>query len=269
MTLVEAIRIRVVALAVALLACGLWPSASVAQAPLPAAPDVRIAVEGAYPPFNFLDQAGELQGFEPELAKTLCAAAHLRCTLVVREWDGMIRGLINREYDAIMSSLEITRKRQKRIAFSRPYYRVPSAFIGKQDAETRETSPAALAGLRIGVVDRSPQAAFLKELYTESEIVPFAKIEEANLDLLMDRLDLVLGDKLALARFLESREGACCKFVGDAPQDPAYFDPGVGIGFRKEDTELVEAFDRAIGQVLTDGTYDEIRKRHFSIDLRP
>jgi polar amino acid transport system substrate-binding protein len=267
MTVFAAMRIWVAVLAVGLMVSGLWTRKSAAQDILPS--EVRIAVEGAYPPFNYLDQAGELQGFEPELAKTLCAAAHLKCTLVVREWDGIIRGLINREYDAIMSSLEITKRRQKRIAFSRPYYRVPSTFIGKRDAEPREFSPAALAGLRIGAVDRSPQAAFLKNVYTESEIVPFAKIEEANLDLLMDRLDFVLGDKLALSRFLESREGACCKFIADAPQAAAYFGSGVGIGFRQEDTELTQSFDRAIEQVLTDGTYDEIRKRHFTVDLRP
>ena len=100
-------------------------------------PPIRIAVEGAYPPFNFIDQNNELQGFEVDLAKALCEEMKAECVLVQHEWDGIVRGLLNREYDAIMSSLEILDRRQKRIAFSEPYYRIPAIFIGPRTARSR------------------------------------------------------------------------------------------------------------------------------------
>jgi polar amino acid transport system substrate-binding protein len=83
-----------------------------------------------------------------------------------------------------------------------------------------------------------------------------------------ERLDLVLGDKLALTRFLDSREGACCRLVADAPFDPAFYHPGVGVGLRKEDAALKALFDQALDAVIADGTYDRIRAKYFSFDIK-
>jgi polar amino acid transport system substrate-binding protein len=229
---------------------------------------IRIAVEGAYPPFNYFDQNNELQGFEVDLVKALCERMRTRCILVPHEWDGIIRGLIERRYDAIMSSLEITEKRAKRIAFSRPYYRIPAAYIGPRDQWIERIDREALGGKTIGAVHGSEHVAYLRKLAPEAELRTYGKLEEANLDLLTGRVDLVLGDKLALSKFLESREGACCRFVADAPYDPAFHGHGYGIGLRKEDQELKSAFDTAIGQVIADGTFDRIRTKYFPFDIK-
>lgn len=232
-------------------------------------PTIRIAVEGAYPPFNFIDQSSnELQGFEIDLLKTICDVMEAECVLVQHEWDGIIRGLINREYDAVMSSLEITEKRQKRIAFSDPYYRIPAVFIASKEVPEGDVTPKALAGKKIGTTERSDHEAYLKAHYTESEIVPYAKAEEANLDLLVGRIDAVFGDELLLSKFLQSREGDCCRVLGEAPGEPAYRRESYGIGLRKEDEDLREHFNRAIAQMKADGTYDLIRAKYFSFDTK-
>lgn len=231
-------------------------------------PVIRIAVEGAYPPFNFIDQNNELQGFEVDLLKALCDVMKTECVLTQHEWDGIIKGLINREYDAIMSSLEITARRQKRIAFSMPYYRIPAAFIGPKDTAIERVTPEGLAEKKIGTTDRSDHAAYLEQFYKTSEIQLYSKLEEANLDLLTGRLDAVLGDKLVLSKFLGSREGACCRIIADAPAEPAYHHQSYGVGLRKEDADLKARFDSAITKVMTDGTYDRIRIKYFSVDIR-
>jgi polar amino acid transport system substrate-binding protein len=231
-------------------------------------PVIRVAVEGAYPPFNYLDQSNELQGFEVDLLKALCEAMKAQCTLVTHDWDGIIRGLINREYDAIMSSLEITGRREKRIAFSRRYYAIPAAFIAQKDSDIRDVSPEALAGRKVGTTDRSEHAAFLQKHYKSTEVQTYGKLEEADLDLLTGRIDLVLGDKLSIFKFLDSREGACCRFVADAPFDENYHGKGYGVGLRKEDVELKAMFDKAIEQVMADGTYDRISAKYFGFDIK-
>lgn len=231
-------------------------------------PPVRIAIEGAYPPFNFIDANNELQGFEVDLLKSLCDAVKATCELVPHAWDGIIKGLLNREYDAIMSSLEITERRQKRIAFSDPYYRIPAVFIGPKETAPGDVTPAAMAGKKIGTIERTDHETYLKTFYKESEIVLFAKAEEANLDLLVGRIDAVFADELLLSKFLESREGSCCQILGDAPAEPAYKREAYGIGFRKEDQALREQFNRAIAQVKADGTYDRIRAKYFSFDIK-
>lgn len=242
---------------------------AMAQEASPAAgPAIRIAVEGAYPPFNFIDQSNEFQGFEVDLLKSLCEVMRAECVLVQREWDGIVRGLVNREYDAIMSSLEITEKRQRKIAFSDPYYRIPAVFIGPKEAAPGNVSPADMAGKKIGTTDRSDHETYLKEFYRDSEIALYSKTDEANLDLLVGRLDAVFGDKRLLTRFLESREGSCCHILGDTPKEPAYRHQSYGIGLRKEDAELRARFNRALAQVKADGTYDRIRAKYFPFDIK-
>jgi polar amino acid transport system substrate-binding protein len=238
-----------------------------AQALAQERPAIRVAVEGAYPPFNYLDQ-NELQGFEVDLLRALCEAMKADCIPVVRQWDGIVRGLINREYDAIMSSLEVTEGRKKRIAFSRRYYQVPAVIIGRKDATLPAVTPEALAGKTIGALDRSEHARYVENILGGSELRLYGKLEEANLDLLMERIDFVMGDKLALSRFLASREGACCRLVADVPENPIYHGNGYAVGLRKEDGALRDAFDKAIAQVIADGTYDRIRARYFSFDIK-
>ena len=230
-------------------------------------PTIRVAVEGAYPPFNYIEQ-NELQGFEVDLLKALCDLMKATCTLVTHEWDGIIRGLINREYDAIMSSLEVNDRRKKRIAFSRRYYLIPAALIGRKDTVLAGVTPDGLSGRTIGAVDRSEHAAYVDEVLKSSELRTFGKLEEANLDLLTERIDFVMGDKLALSRFLATREGACCHFVADVPENPTYHGQGYAVGLRKEDEALKAAFDQAIAQAMADGTYDRIRAKYFPFDIK-
>jgi polar amino acid transport system substrate-binding protein len=235
----------------------------------PAEPQaIRVAVEGAFPPFNFIDQNNELQGFEVDLLKALCESMKVRCAPVIREWDGIIRGLLNRDYDAIMSSLEINERRKRRIAFSRRYYLVPPVLIGPKDSELKQLTPEALAAKRIGAVDRSEHAAYIQAAHKHAELRTYGKLDEANLDLFAERLDFVIGDRLALTRFLSSREGACCRVITAVPADPAFFGHGYGIGLRKEDEALKQRFDAAIAQVMADGTYDRIRQKYFPFDIK-
>jgi len=236
--------------------------------PAAAQPTLRIATEGAFPPFNYLDSNSDPQGFEIELGKALCQDMAVTCTFVVHEWDGIIRGLLTKDYDAIMASLAMTPRRKARIAFSKRYYFIPPAFIGAKDSDIRDVSAAALAGKRIGTTGNSHHAAFVEARYPDADLRVYGKLDEANLDLLTGRIDLVLGDKLALSRFLEAREGACCRFVADPPADPEFYGEGVGIGLRKEDKDLKDKLNRALERLIADGTYDRIRSKYFAFDTK-
>jgi polar amino acid transport system substrate-binding protein len=130
-------------------------------------------------------------------------------------------------------------------------------------------TPDKAAGLRIGTNDRDEQVEYLQAHFRKSEIRRYSKLEEANLDLMADRLDLVLGDRFGLAKFLETREGAaCCRIVGDVPADPPFRYQTYGIGVRLDDKPLLERFDAALRQVVADGTYDRIRAKYFPFDIK-
>ena len=227
-------------------------------------PVVRIATEGAYPPFNYVEN-NDPAGFEVELGRALCGAMAATCTFVLQDWETIVAGLKEHRYDAVMSSLEITPERRTRVLFSRRYYRIPAALIGPKAAPV-PSGPPDLAGKSVGTVVDSEFAGYLESTHKSANVRTFSKIEEANLDLLTGRLDYVLGDKLALTKFLESREGlVCCRFVADLPVDRG---EGIGIGLRKGDKALAERFNAAIGAVMADGTYDRIRAKYFSFDIK-
>jgi polar amino acid transport system substrate-binding protein len=249
-------------LAISVAVCLAWASAAQDR------PVVRIATEGGFPPFNYVDANNEPQGFEVDLAKALCEAMAVTCIIVLQEWDSIIDALVARRFDAIMASMPITDERRGRIAFSKPYYRMPAAFVGPKDAPLGDIGPAALKDQAIGAAAHSEHAAYLEDLYKGSAVKLYAKLEEAGLDLATGRIALVFGDKLALSKFLETPQGSCCRFIADAPPNPTYFGEGIGIGLRKEDKALKEMFDRAIDQVTADGTYDRVRSKHFSFDIR-
>lgn len=250
--------------------CG-FGSAQAQTAPAatpPAAPigTIRIATEGAYPPFNYAENNAPA-GFEVELGRAMCEAMNATCTFVLQDWDGMGAGLKERRYDAIMSSLEITKERKQRLAFSKRYYRIPAALMGTKSAALDAGGGAPdLVGKPVGVVAESEFAGFLESTYPSTDIRTFSKLEEANLDLLTGRLDYVLGDKLEVFKFLESREGKmCCRFIADLPVDRG---EGIGVGLRKGDTALVDFFNRAIDRVIASGAYDSIRAKYFAFDIK-
>lgn len=239
-------------------------AALLAGGPAHAQASLRIATEGAYPPFNYVEN-DEPAGFEIELAKALCAAMKLPCTFQLQDWDSMHAGLKAGRYDAIVSSMEVTDERRRRYTFSKPYYRIPSALVGLKSRPDQPKTPD-LAGSAVGVVEGSEFAAFLESRQPGPDIRTYARLDEANLDLLTGRIDYVLGDKLALSTFLGTREGkGCCRMVADLPVDRG---GGYAVALRLGDNGLRDLFDRALDQVVADGSYDRIRAKYVPFDIK-
>jgi polar amino acid transport system substrate-binding protein len=228
---------------------------------------VRIASEGARPPYNYLDH-NKLAGFEIDLARDLCARMKVSCSFTAQDWDGLIPGLLAHHYDAIMAAMEITDEARKKIAFTKPYIRMPSAFMTSKQHATLDTTPAGLVGRTIGVEAGGTHEAYVEDVYKQSEIRPYATLEEAILDLAEGRLDAIIGDKDALADYMKKRkEARCCVLAADVPRDPAYFGDGIGIGLRNEDKTLKAMFEKALDSCMADGTFAKIRAKYFDFNI--
>ena len=247
---------------------------------------IRIGTEGAYPPWNSKNEAGQLIGFEVDLANWLCIYMQADCTIVEQDWDGMIPGLIMRKYDAIMAGMSITGERMKVINFSQGYadevaqlavmsgsslegMDTPSGINlslgGSNVKRALKTLTAALAGKTVCVQTATIHQNFLESGDVGSVTVRTYKTQdEVNLDLSAGRCDAALAAAVAFTDYAE-KSGKPVVLVGPTLSGGA-FGNGVGVGIRKDDTELLKAFNKAIDQARKSGKISELAIKWFGFD---
>lgn len=205
---------------------------------------VRIGTEGAYPPYNFLNDAGEVDGFERELGDELCVRAELTCEWVTNEWDSIIPNLVSGNYDAIIAGMSVTDERKEVIAFSEQYTLPdPSSFLVMDEA----------ADLANGVI--AAQAGTIQAAYVASSgatLLEFATPDESVAAVKNGEADAVLADKSFLAPLAEA-DGELSLVAQDV-----MIGGGIGIGLRQSDEELKAKFDAAIISMKEDGSLNAL-----------
>ncbi len=233
----------------------------------PPAFKLTIATEGAYPPFNYLDRKGIPAGFEMELAQEACQRIKAECEFAAFKWDDLIPGLIDKKFDVIMSSLEVTSERRKRLGMSRRYYISPGAFIAAKGAPF-DGPPSLLRNKRIGVQRDSTHADWADKSFRRSaQLKRYNTLGEALQALATDEVDAVFGDKTQLWLWSQKPEGKCCELVGQDIKDNQTLGIGVAAGLRKEDAKLRDAINKAFGEMMADGTYKKINEKYFPFPL--
>ena len=230
---------------------------------------VRIGVEGNYPPFSQVAPDGTLSGFDIDIANAVCEQMQAECKLVQQEWDGMIPALAANKFDMIVASMTITDERRKVVDFSDPYYDVPSRFVAAEGA-FQGYSPQDLAGKTIIVLRNSPRAKYLEETYPDSRILAVDREPAVYLELAAGRGDIAFGSSVVSAEaFLKQPEGEGFAQVGDTLTLTDSVDGGVGIAMRQGDEGLKSRVNEALTEIMADGSYAEMAGRYFDFDVTP
>ncbi len=233
----------------------------------PPAFKITLATEGAFPPFNYLDRKGMPAGFEIELAQDACQRIKAECEFIALKWDELIPGLLEKKFDIIMSSLEVTRERRQRLGLSRRYYLSPGAFIAAKGAPF-DGPPSLLRNKRIGIQKDSMHADWADKSFRRSaQLKRYGTAEEALTALAADEIDAVFGDKAQLWLWSQKPEGKCCELVGQDIKDTQTLGVGVSAGLRKEDVKLRDALNKAFADMISDGTYKKINEKYFPFPL--
>ena len=229
---------------------------------------IRVATEGAYPPFNSVDSNGNLQGFDVDIANALCKQMGVACTLVVQDWDGLIPGLLAKKYDAIVASMSITEERKQKVDFTDKYYVSPARFVAKKGASI-DVSKQGLKGKVVGVQRATIHENFVRDNFGESvQIKSYATQDEANMDLTAGRVDLVIADATVLqGGFLDTDAGKGYAFVGPSFTAEKWFGEGIGIAVRKGNDDLKAMLNKAIKEIRANGVYQKINAKYFDFDL--
>lgn len=229
---------------------------------------VRIGMDATYAPFESVDPQGKIVGFEVDYANALCAKMHVTCTFQNQDWDGVIPALLGSKFDAIISSMNLTPARAKRVLFSDVYYATAPVWVTTNDNKNNDTSPAALKGKMLGTQSSTTFANYLEANYKGFEIKLYPGGDEPLADLANGRLDYVVLDLLVTQKFIE-KNANCCRIISEIPRDPEIFGPGVAVAMRPDETELKTMFDKAIKEAATDGTFDKLQKAYFKVDISP
>ena len=205
---------------------------------------VRMGTEGAYPPYNFINDAGDVDGFERELGDELCLRAELTCVWVTNEWDSIIPNLVSDNYDTIIAGMSITDERDEVIDFTQGYTLPdPSSYLAASaDVDLKGGVIAAQTGT-IQASFIAASGATLVEFSTPEETVAAVKNGEADAVLADDAYLRPIADEDADLQLLAQQE-----MIGG----------GVGMGVRESDGELKAKFDHAITSMKADGTLNAL-----------
>lgn len=209
---------------------------------------VRMGTEGAYPPYNFIDDNGEVAGFEREVGDKLCELAGLTCEWVTNEWDTIIPNLLSGNYDTIIAGMSITDERDEVIDFTQDYY-PPTASAYATMAEGVD-----LMGGVIAAQTSTIQAGYVAT--TGATLVEFATLDDTIAAVKNGEVDAVFADKDALAPFV-AEQGFM--FAGD----DVPLGGGIGMGVRESDAELKGKFNAAIDTMKADGSLNALLIKYF------
>ena len=227
---------------------------------------IRFLTETDYPPFNFAGPDGNPQGFNIDLARMLCEELKLACTIQMRRFETLIPALSANQADAAIASMATTPEIRARVDFTDPYYRTPARFVARRDSPIEDPLPERLEGKKVAVVAGTAHEAYIKNLFTEAQALSYPNADVARLALRRGDVDLLFGDAISLAFWLNGSDSeSCCTFRGGPFMDSRYFGEGIGIAVRKGNDLIRLALNWAMFRVWEQGRFTDLWLRYFPI----
>jgi polar amino acid transport system substrate-binding protein len=227
---------------------------------------IRFLTEIDYPPFNFAGPEGNPQGFNVDLSRAMCEELKLQCTIQMRRFETLITALNANQGDAAIASIAATVETRTKVDFTDPYYRTPARFVARRDSPIEDVVPERLEAKKVAVVAGTAHEAFLKNLFTEVELRSYPSADVARLALRRGDVDLLFGDAISLAFWLNGTDSEnCCAFRGGPYIDSRYFGEGVGIAVRKGNDLMRLALNWALFKVWEQGRFTDLWLRYFPV----
>jgi polar amino acid transport system substrate-binding protein len=244
-----------------------WDPKARASRPPPGAVDaIRFVTTDDFPPFNFLDSTGRLTGFNVDLARAVCEALAVPCTIQARPWDDLAASVIEGRADAEIAGIAVNAETRKTLAFSDVYLRVPARFVARRDGAELQVAADGLRHHTVAVVGGTAHEAYLKEFFPDAKAMTYESPEKALSALKAGEADLYFGDGLQLSFWLQGEAAAdCCIFAGGPYLESRYFGLGFAIAVAPQSKDLRSALNTALETVYSSGTYAELYLRYFPV----
>jgi len=219
---------------------------------------IIIASEGAFPPFNFF-QGPKLSGFEIDVAEALAKKLGVAIEWRALSFDALLAGLRQDRWDLVIASFGITPERAKAVTFTDPHYCSGGVIVAK-DAAIKTV--ADMNGKTIAVQTGTTYLENVKKLPGVGEVKNFPKDTDARAALMAGRVQVWVTDKFVAKQALEADPGAGLK-MGDF-----VFVEKIASAVKKGNGSLEAAYNKALAELLADGTYEAISKKWMKEDIR-
>jgi polar amino acid transport system substrate-binding protein len=227
---------------------------------------IRFLTEVDYPPFNYAGPDGNPAGFNVDLARMICEELKIACSIQMRRFDTLLQSLAENRGDAVMASIAVTPDARGLADFSDPYYRTAARFVSRRDVSVPDVRPEQLEGREVAVVAGTAHEAYLKALFTEVDLRSYPTPEQAREALKRGDVDLLFGDGISLAYWLNGTDSQnCCAFRGGPFISSRYFGEGVGIAVKRGNEPLRQGFNWALFQLWEKGRFSDLWLRYFPI----
>jgi polar amino acid transport system substrate-binding protein len=227
---------------------------------------IRFLTEVDYPPFNYAGPDGTPAGFNVDLARMICEELKIACSIQMRRFDTLLQSLTENRGDAVMASIAVTPDARGLADFSDPYYRTAARFVSRRDVAVPDVRPEQLEGREVAVVAGTAHEAYLKALFTEVDLRSYPTPEQAREALKRGDVDLLFGDGISLAYWLNGTDSQnCCVFRGGPFISSRYFGEGVGIAVKRGNEPLRQGFNWALFRLWEKGRFSDLWLRYFPI----
>ncbi|WP_117236764.1 ABC transporter substrate-binding protein [Thermus sediminis] len=222
--------------------------------------EIRIGTEGEFPPFNYFDERNQLVGFEIDLGNAIARKLQLRPRWIAQPFDTLLIQLGQGRFDFVIASHGITEERARAVDFANPHYCTGGILV------SRKGGPKTLGDLRgrvVGVQIGTTYMEAAQRIPGIRQVRTYQRDPDALQDLLAGRIDTWITDRFVAKEAIRER-----RLEGTLEVGELVFQERVAMAVAKGNRSLLEALNRALADLMRDGTYAEISKKWFGEDVR-
>ncbi|WP_273728271.1 ABC transporter substrate-binding protein [Brucella gallinifaecis] len=223
---------------------------------------MRIAMSGQYPPFSFTNEKNEVVGFDVAIGSEIANRLGVKPEIVTTPFDGIIAGLLAKKYDAVVASMTITPEREKAVDFVGPYYHAGRTIVVKDSSPVQKLEE--LNGKTVGVTMGDAHEKWAKA-QGDLTVRTYKGLPEMLIDLDAGRLDALVMDSIPV--MIAVKETGQKVRILETPNIEGARE-ALGIAIRKNNPELKAAMQKALNDMLADGTYEKISMEWIGSDIR-
>lgn len=223
-----------------------------------------------FPPFNSLNEAGQLSGYNIDLAKALCAQMGVSdiCQIEAVPWSELEEKLESGAAEAIIAGLSANPQNREKFIFTRTYMRLPARFVTTKARSFAQPAAIAVRGKSIGVISGTAHEQLLQAYFPQAVAKPYANRTELLAALQNGEAEAVFDDAMTLSFWLENEQASdCCTFTDGPYLAPQYLGPGLSIAVTQKNAPLASAFNNALQSLQQQGKLTELYLRYFPISF--